>query len=345
MFKSYEVIKNSILENIKELDKREGSFVNDMVSPVSIEIESAYEEMKGILTKRFLVNETREELDYRADEYGLKRKPGVKASGTLKITGIKGTLIPKGSLFGTLTGLLFETKAESIIADESVNVDVEAVQLGDAYNIIANKVTEIPIAISGVISCTNEKDMTGGAEIETDEDLQSRLLMRIRNPSTSGNPSHYKEWALEVSGIGDARVIPLKDGNGTVTVIPVTVDKRSPNQQSCDLVAANIESKRPIGARVSIVSPREVSINMDAQISIDPQYTLEQITGKYQAKLNDYIKASVFKMSYVDYFKCLSLFYDVPGVLQVVRFTLNEAMSNIAISEMEIPVIGKISIS
>lgn len=345
MFKTYEEIKETILSGIQELDKREGSFINDMISPVAMEIEAAHEQMKGILSKRFLVEETGEDLDKRADEYGLFRKQGSKSTGKVTVTGTNGTVILIGALFGTPSGLIYEAIAESIIVGTSVMVDIEAAEIGDLYNVASNVITEIPMAISGVTACTNELALTGGSLVETDESLQNRLIMRIRNPSTSGNASHYKEWALEVSGIGDAKVIPLKDGNGTVTVIPVTNDKRTPSLSLRQSVALNIELKRPVGASVTVLEATEKSINVIAEVEINPMFTLASVTESYNNKFSEYIKTSVFNVSNVDYYKCLSLFYEIEGVSQVTNFLLNGASVNISIAETEVQVMGTISIS
>lgn len=344
MFKTYEEIKNSILSDVTS-DKREGSFAGDMVSPVALEIEAAHEQMKGILSKRFLVDETGEDLDKRADEYGLKRKPGTKATGVIVVSGVNGSVVPMGSLFGTIAGLLYEAKVEAVIIDLSATVEVEALDIGDLYNVVPEKITEIPIEIPGIASCTNTSDITGGSSIEKDVDLQNRVLLRIRNPSTSGNVAHYKEWALEVPGIGDAHVIPLKDGNGTVSVIPVTNDKRVPSESVRDQVAVNIDLKRPIGPVITVLAADEVPINVVAQIDYDPNYSLATIIENYRIKFTDYIKTSVFKLALVDYFKCLSLFYELSGVLQVTDFTINGGTLNIPIAETEIQVVGTLNIS
>ena len=47
MSKTYENIKNRILDNMKiDIDKREGSFLNNMVSPISQELAKAYIEQE-----------------------------------------------------------------------------------------------------------------------------------------------------------------------------------------------------------------------------------------------------------------------------------------------------------
>lgn len=344
MFKNYEEIKADILNQVSEVDKREGSFVADMVSPISMEIEAAYEAMKGILSKRFLVNETGADLDIRAGEYGISRKPGTKSTGIIQVNGVNGSVVPKGSLFSTAYGLIFESIEAAEIADLSALISIEATEIGDAYNVAVGAINEIPISISGISSCTNPNSVTGGSNVESDVDLQNRLLLRIRNPSTSGNAAHYKEWALEVPGIGDAKVLPLRDGNGTVTVIPVTSDRRAPNLQLQTDVVTNIEQKKPIGATVTVLEATEVPININANLIIDSNIALAEISEAYEEKFSAYIKSSVFKLQVVDYFKCLSLFYEISGVQQVSDFILNGGTSNASIGETEIQVVGVLTI-
>lgn len=63
----------------------------------------------------------------------------------------------------------------------------------------------------------------------------------------------------------------------------------------------------------------------------------EAVRGVYQKK-------SVFKLSTVDYFKCLSMFYDIEGVVSVKTFTINGGTESISIGEKEIQVTGSIDI-
>ena len=58
---TYEAIKNRILSNTDTiLDKREGSFLNNMVSPVSVEFAKSYAELDNILSIMFLEGATGE---------------------------------------------------------------------------------------------------------------------------------------------------------------------------------------------------------------------------------------------------------------------------------------------
>lgn len=343
---NYESIKNNILSNIKDLDKREGSFVNDMVSPISIELDGAYQQFNTMLGIMFLDDNTGYYLEKRANEYGVYRKNGTKAIGKVKFTGIEGTIIPKGSLVSTSSNLLFETIEQAVISlgTTAVTTNIIAQDIGSKYNVIENTIISIPVKINGIASVTNESQILSGTDAETDEELLNRTIIQIQNPATSGNATHYKLWSLEVDGIGDAKVFPLWDGNGTVKVMPITSDRRSPGTTIINNVIDNIELNRPIGATVTVVAPEEVSINVNAKITLNSNYTLDKVIEEYKNKFTYYIKSCVFKFYTVDYYKCLSLMYEIEGVGQVIDFKLNNTVSNITISENQIQVANAVTI-
>ena len=343
---NYEIIKNNILNNIKDLDKREGSFINEMVSPISIELDSIYKQFDTMLGIMFLEDSSGAYLEKRANEYGIYRKNGTKTTGVVKLIGLEGTIIPKGSLVSTGSGLMFETIEQAIIevGTTEVFVNIIAQDIGEKYNVIENTITSIPVKINGITSVTNEIQTTGGTDKETDSELLNRTLIQIRNPATSGNAMHYKLWSLEVDGVGDAKIFPLWAGNGTVKVMPITSDKRSPNSTIIENIINNIEKNRPIGASVTVIAPEEISINVDAQVIISNNYTSDKIAENYKIKLTEYIKSCVFKIYTVDYYKCLSLMYEIEGVSQVIEFKINNAESNIVITENQIQVTGTVTI-
>lgn len=343
---TYETIKNDILSKISGIDTREGSFVNDMVSPISMKLESNYNELDKLLLMMFLENLSSEDLEKRCTEYGLTRKDGTLSEGFATFTGIQGTVIPASTLISTITGLNYITTIESIVpTGGTVDIKIQSVDVGTKYNVLANAINIINVSINGITSVINKESISGGTDIETDEELKNRLLLQLRTPATSGNKEHYKLWAMEVNGIGDARVFPLANGAGTVLVMPITTDKRAPSETIINNVINKIEEKRPIGAVVTVQAPTEILINVDATLIIDTNFTLQSIIDAYAYKFNNYIADSAFKINTVDYYKCLSLFYEVEGVKTVTIYKLNNDTKNISIGDKEIQVAGNINIA
>jgi uncharacterized phage protein gp47/JayE len=60
--------------------------------------------------------------------------------------------------------------------------------------------------------------MDGGTDMESDDELRARVLLRIRQPPMGGDQNDYVEWALSYPGVTRAWCYPLEMGIGTVTV-------------------------------------------------------------------------------------------------------------------------------
>ena len=99
MSKTYEEIKQRVLNNTDiNVDKREGSFLNDMASPLSYELAKFYIEQQDLVNMAFVKNGYFNYLDIKCEEYGISRKQGIKSVGEVIFTGENGTLISNGTI-------------------------------------------------------------------------------------------------------------------------------------------------------------------------------------------------------------------------------------------------------
>jgi uncharacterized phage protein gp47/JayE len=115
-----------------------------------------------------------------------------------------------------------------------------------------------PSATAGVLS--------GGADVETDDALRSRLLARIQNPPQGGAASDYVAWALQVSGVTRAWVFAQELGPGTLTVRFVRDNDGTgaailPDAGEVAAVQAYINARRPVTAQVTVVAPTANALN------------------------------------------------------------------------------------
>lgn len=343
--KDYDQIKKDILGKITNISLLEGSFTDSLISATSLELEKLYTELEHVYNNIFLVNLNTEDLEYKCAEKGIERKLGTKSEGIITVTGLPNTIISTGTLMTTDTGLNYLTTEEKTIVENTIDIKIIAENIGEIYNIKPNTITNLPIQINGIIGITNTNEVKGGTNDETDEELLNRLIESNKAKATSGNIEHYKLWCKEVNGIGDSKVFPLWNGNGTVQVLPVTTDKRAPIESKILEVANYIETKRPVGATVTVQAPTEVAININATIKTNINANLEDIKTEYTTKATQYIKDSVYKLQTVDYNRLLSIFYTIDGVEQVTDFKLNNGIVNITIGDKEIQTIGTINIT
>ena len=76
MFKdqTYEVIRQRMLDNMDlDIDKREGSFSSNMISPIAEELTKSYIDMGDILSLVFIEDNFDTYLEKRVSEFGVYR--------------------------------------------------------------------------------------------------------------------------------------------------------------------------------------------------------------------------------------------------------------------------------
>lgn len=344
------IIKNRMLDRISsDIDKSEGYFVYDVLSSSAEELAQFEikldETLKRVFAKSAAEYGYSEDLEKRASEFGIYRKSGTKATGQVKFTGDNNTLIPTGTLVQTESGMQFKTLTNATITNGYAVVNIEALNIGTQYNVNANIINQLPIQIVGVISVTNELPTTGGTDIETDQALLGRLLLKVQLPATSGNVNHYKLWALEVNGIGDVKVLPLWNGNGTVKLVLIDSNKQPATAQLVNDVQVYIEEQRPIGATVTYVSATALNININVNIIKDSAYTESQVQTNIQNKIIEYLKSIAFKQDYVSYAQIGNCILSSEGVVDYNTLTVNNGTTNITVGNEEVAVLGTVTLT
>ncbi len=359
-----EILTRMLARVPDDIDKSEGSYIWDALAPAAAEIAQLKIDMRNFLDRAFASTTFGKYLDYRCEEHGLTRKAATKSTGQVKFTGTAGTLIPVGTVVSTTADAATDTQSVEFVtladvtipAEGYVTANIEASVAGDSGNVAAGAIDLLDVPITGVSSVTNEAATTGGADEEDDASLLARFLAKVQSPGTSGNKADYKQWALEVSGVGDAQVVPLWNGNGTVKVVLLDADKLPASQVLVDEVQAYIspdpaqgEGKAPIGATVTAAAATAVNIDVTATVILDGTRTLVNVQADYEDVLVDYFKEIAFSDDpaerAVKYSKVGSLLLDVKGVTDYNNLTVNGGTANIAINTGEVAVKGTVTLS
>jgi uncharacterized phage protein gp47/JayE len=331
-----------------DVDKREGSVTYDMLSPSAIELAQAYIELDNVLAFGFVSDSTPSEyIDLRAGEIGLTRKPSVKATGQVTFSGVNGTFIDVGTRVSTdgASPVYFVTTAAGTIASGTVTVNAEAEVGGISGNAVASSITLVLGNLSGVVTVNNALPFTGGIDTESDASLIERYFEKVQEPATSGNANEYKQWAKSVAGIGDAKVYPLWNGNGTVKVVLLDENKRAPVSGIVTSTNDYIASVRPIGATVTVVGATEVSINVTATLTLASGATLASAKADFEAGLTEYLKTLAFVDPIVRYSKIASVLLDTPAILDYSGLTVNGGTANISIADGSVAIKGSVTLS
>lgn len=339
-------IREAILANYGgSVSKIEGSFAADMAAAASVEMAKIYATIDYAMQTFLLQTNEGEYLELRAAEYGISRKAGTKAAVSITVTGVDGTNIPAGTRMLTTDGLMFVTDGDASVSDGVAAITAIAEKAGAQYNIAAGKITYLFTNIEGISSITNNAAAVGGSDDESDEALRNRILMRLQMPATSGNAYHYRLWAMEVDGVGAAKVLPLWNGAGTVKVVLASPDMGAVSAEIITAAQSHIEECRPIGADVTVVSAAAKSINISATVEVSADTMPDTVKKEFETAVREYLQGIAFELSSVSYNKIGYLLLAIPGVNDYSGLKVNNGMSAVSLQTNEVPVLGTVTLS
>lgn len=329
---TFEVIVQRILDNINiDIDKREGSFMSNMVSPIAVELAKAYIQMGGLLNLGFIQTNFDDFLDRRVNEFGVYRKEGAKATGEIIVTGQDGAAINNGSIIKA-NDLHYVVLNDVLLPTDNIAY-VEALEVGYKYNLIANTEFELAEKNNKITKLHNETDLKNGVDVETDEELRKRFVKVVNNPSTSGNKAHYEEWALEVQGVGSARVYPLWNGNGTVKVMITGNNNKPVSEDIIQNTKLHIEENMPIGCKLTITTPTLLDVIVKATVELKEGYELGEVKEEFKTKIDEYLKEVKDELVYS---KIYGILANLEGIEDMQSLTVNDNNINISIAEDKI---------
>jgi uncharacterized phage protein gp47/JayE len=175
------------------------------------------------------------------------RKQATLAAGSVMLTGTLGAVCPTGT---QLTGndIDYETTETVTIGEDETEVPVRALDPGKAGN--TPLTLAFIVTIPGIDTIAPVVSLSGGADVENDEDLRTRVLLRIRQPPQGGDLKDYVQWTLAVPGVTRAWAA-VEMGMGTITVRFMMDDLRAdndgfPTDVDIQIVSKYIDQVRPV---------------------------------------------------------------------------------------------------
>ena len=240
-FKSFNDIVLDILEYLRltqpSLDTKPNSVARDlMVDGQALQIANLYDALREIAASQSIANVTGQDLTNYASNFGISRRSGTKAIGTVVCT--FRTLnsdvnIPAGSIVQTRSGIPFITVSSTTIltsqsnslratasrlrnsldtagiTDEfAIELSVEAQSPGSVGNI--SKYSVISHNISGVNAVTNLISFVNGTDLEDDTSFRSRILATFAGANV-GTSLGYRSAILNLSDTIDTIVVEPGD--------------------------------------------------------------------------------------------------------------------------------------
>lgn len=275
------------------LDAIMGSIFGDLEGPAALSLDEFYDFVEVVARAVIPVSSFGVWLDDWAESLGLERNDAAFAGGTVTFTGANGSTIATGQQVTTTTGpegdpIAFQVDAPggTIGVGGTLDLPVTAVEAGSAGMVPAGSITIPTPAITGVTAVSNATATTGGADIETDEQLNKRVREALSGDVGAGNIAAYVRWGKDYPGIGFVTVIPHARGPGTVDVYitdlnndPMPPAAVTAFQAALDPVAGEGRGIAPIGHDVDVLTPTAFPVTVTATVTHETGYSLTGAGG------------------------------------------------------------------
>lgn len=350
MMSAQQMLERMLARIPNNYPKHEGSFFHDVLASVANDLSIVDDEIEVGKSKISIDKLTGNELTERVRERsGLERKQATYATGQVTVTGT-GT-INIGDAFETQSGIRFIATETKVITNSGI-VNVRAVTAGSSGNVVSNSIILFPVTLSGFIAVSNNSPTKDGFDAESDADLLERYYDKVRSPATSNNVSHFKSWANEVSGVGDARIFPTWNGVNTVKVVIINADKQPASQAIVNNVKAYIdpsnglgEGQASAGSVVTVESAKGVKINVTVDITLANGYDETVVQATIVNNLINLLSEIAFKESIVSYARVGSAILSTNGVNDYDNLKINNSASGVTIDIDEVAIVGTVTVN
>ena len=317
---------------------RTGTYTHDILKAHASEFENVHAEIDELEKQSHPSTATGKYLERCVSDVGLVRKSATAASGIVTIYGDTGSTVKAGDKVAAGNVIFNITDNASIGTDGSVTVSVVCDAPGISGNVGCGYINRFPVTLPGIKTVNNAHATTGGSDTETDEELRARWFEFVSHPVTSGNKWQYIAWAKSVDGVGDAKCIPLWNGNGTVKVIIIDSEKQLAPPGLIAKVKEYIDAKEIIGADTTVVSAVEKYIDVSCHLDCD-----DSSVDDIKENISDYLRNISFSAGYVSPAKIGQVIMNTDGVDDYSSLKINGGTVNIPITEEEIAVLGVVN--
>ena len=343
-----------------DIDATAGGFASDFTKPAALEKASMIMTINDVIQMFFPAWSFGTWLDQIALQMGIRRRPAGPAYGYVTITGDEGKLIPAGYLFATPSADGESNIEYEVMEDEVIGSDLTAVayvrctQEGLIGNVPAGSITLMVEPMTGIESLINNEHMMGGTEEESDDSLRERISERDLNIDVSfvGNPSDYKRWALEVTGVGSVVVIPEWKGHGTGTVKLIVLDGNGEpaNPTILEEVYNHIMSPdddnnrlAPVDAVLTVDTAVLLTVDISANVELDDGATIQSVSTSLAEAFNAYTEEA-YGEGLIRITRVGSLLSKTPGVVDYTGLQINGGTVNIPVVQDDYPSVGTITL-
>ncbi|PCL91022.1 baseplate J/gp47 family protein [Paenibacillus lautus] len=346
---TYEAILERMLDRIPDgMDKREGSIIYDALAPSAAELAQMYVELEYSMNLKFAATASGEFLDRSIAWSGLTRKQATKAQLLGQFSGSNGAPVDVaiGSRF-SLDPLNYKVMTRLGAGQYVLECETSGKEGNRRFGSL------LPLEyVEGLVKAELVELWVPGEDTESDEALYDRYREKISRPVTSGNRNQYELWAREKAGVGKAKAFPLWDGPGTVKVVLLDNEMRSPTPSVVESVQQHIdptmdgmgEGAAPVGSVVTVVGATEVPIHIEVQVTLLDGAGLDGVQEAIEQGVRQYLKDLAMSDPLVRYNRIANVILDIPSVIDYEVLTVNGGADSIPIEPEAVAVLGTVTV-
>lgn len=361
---SFEDILERLLANVSDtLDKRQGSIIYDALAPAAAELAQCYIALDVYTDQTYLLNAVDQNLDNRVADYGLTRNEATYAQRQITIYDTNnelmnvdiGTRFSVPNAYGGYTYKINSKVSDGVFIAECETSGINGnTYIGELLPLMS--INNLGKAELGTI-------YKPGENTETDEELRKRALAKINQEAFSGNKAAYKQLVENMDGVAACKVFPVWNGGGTVKLAVIASNNTIPTAEFINKLQTEIDpvtnqgqgiGLAPIGHSVTVVAPDKLNINIQATVSIDSQYDLNQLKAAINTEIQNYIKEVQNDWSNEDTLiiytsKLIAAILSVPQVKNVSDLKINDASTDLTIqlsgTNVKFPILNEVVLS
>lgn len=310
---TFEKILNRCLANdrLVDVDKRVGSIIYDALAPVCLELAEAYVKMDILEEQTYLMTATGNNLDKRVYDYGISRR---KATRALRIGEFKQYKVDSQGNY------VLDENNQKILIDMEIEVGIrfaipenaeityEYIGKIDGYKILECEQTGtqgnehlgtilpltpiLNLAQANIISTYKPAE-----DDETDTELRARAVASLNYGAFGGNIQDYIERVNAIDGVGQTKVFPAWQYNGSVLLSvvdplynPITTEFAKNLKEQIDPEDSTGQGigMAPIGHYVTITTPTRQDVDVALTIEFLKTETIETIQEEVEKKIEEY---------------------------------------------------------
>lgn len=310
---TFEKILNRCLANdrLVDVDKRVGSIIYDALAPVCLELAEAYVKMDILEEQTYLMTATGNNLDKRVYDYGISRR---KATRALRIGEFKqykvdsqGNYVLDENNQKILIDMEIEVGTRFAIP-ENAEITYEYIGKTDGYKILECEQlgtqgnehlgTILPlIPITNLAQANIISTYKPAEDDETDTELRARAVASLNYGAFGGNIQDYIERVNAIDGVGQTKVFPAWQYNGSVLLSvvdplynPITNEFAQNLKEQIDPEDSTGQGigMAPIGHYVTITTPTRQDVDVALTIEFLKTETTETIQEEVERKIEEY---------------------------------------------------------